>query len=101
MSQLALALDTPISGNHRRTDPISSVAAGRRCNAEGERARIRACLQTARRALTVAQIVERTGIPRDHVASRLPVMARNGQARLVGLVANNRGHEVQEWEFVL
>lgn len=95
--QLTLAYNDSIAGRSRASDPVSSQAAARSCNAEGERARIAECLRSARGRLTVAQIVARTGIPRDHVASRLPVMARRGQAVLAGMAENEQGRPVQEW----
>lgn len=48
--------------------------------------------------MNVQQIVSRTGIPRDQVASRLPVMHRAGQVALLPeLGLNHLGKPVQLW----
>lgn len=97
-SQLLFDYNDPIAGRARRKDPISSAVAAKTCNAESERSRIRRCLQLAQRPLNVRQIVDLTGIPRDNVASRLPVMERLGQVRVLPeLGVNDRGKPVQLW----
>lgn len=99
-SQLAMSLDDPIGGASRRSDPISSVAAALTVDAESQKARIHEALELAGCALTVAQLVDRTGIPRDEVASRLPVMKKKNLVRVAGMVDNDRGRPVQQWTLV-
>jgi predicted ArsR family transcriptional regulator len=97
---IPLPLDDPIAGAVRKSDPISSVVAGMTVDAESQKARIYEALELAGRPLTVAQLVDRTGIPRDEVASRLPVMKRKNLVRIAGMVDNDRGRPVQQWTLV-
>lgn len=97
--QLALALPDPIAGNFRKNGTEGERTAARICNAEGERSRIIACLSVSWHPMSVAEIVKSTGIPRDHVASRLPVMERKGQVQHVGFRDNEHGVPVKVWAY--
>lgn len=98
MSQLALDYDDRMSGNHRRSDPVSSVVAARTCNAEGQKSRILALL-AERGATYAAEIGRALDIPTAQVSSRLAAMEhRQMVERLDEMGENDRGQPVLLWQ---
>lgn len=89
--------DVPIQGRARKSDPEGSHAAARICNAESEKGRILAALQVSWHSMTVAELEAATGIHRQHVSTRLPVLERAGLVQRAGSRFNERGVPVQQW----
>jgi predicted ArsR family transcriptional regulator len=96
--QLALTYDDRMAGNYRNSDPVSSVVAGRSCNAEAQRGRILALLND-RGPMYAAQIASVLDIPTGQVSTRLAAMANRGLVRRLDEMGENEsGHPVLVWE---
>lgn len=100
--QLGL-FDAPVTaGRHRRSDPRTSVVAGRELPLRARQQEVVDALRLLSRSATadeVRQTLRDYGFERERneVASRLSELERRGLARKVGVRPNHKGRNVATW----
>lgn len=106
-SQLALAFDDRRAGRSRKSDPRTSLAAARSCNAPSQRQRILLALSEREQGATTEELEkefrvrgddgEWHGPSRNTISSRLKQMEHDGLVEAFSQRLNDDGNPMQVW----